>query len=134
MRYLVVLPLLLPIVVCESARGGQMPVATQYALHCSGCHGLAGHGLASNGIPDLSEAWRYAGSAAGRNYLVAVPGVAASRLNDEDAAAMLNWVISQFCSGNLASGFTHFTAAEVASERRNIASDAPRRRLQLLGR
>jgi mono/diheme cytochrome c family protein len=131
MRYLAVL--LLPGVLCESAQGAQLPVATQYALHCSGCHGLSGHGLASNGIPDLSEAWRYAGTEAGRRYLISVPGVAASRLNDDDAAAMLNWVIERFCSEDRAAGFTHFTAAEVGSARGNIASDAPRRRLQLLG-
>jgi hypothetical protein len=33
----------------EAARCAQMPSAVQYALHCSGCHGLQGHGLAANG-------------------------------------------------------------------------------------
>jgi len=126
--------LLLAGMVLKSAHGAQMPVARQYALHCSGCHGLAGHGLASNGIPDLSEAWLYAGTAAGRQYLISVPGVAASRLNDEETASMLNWVMTRFCGDHLAAGFTHFTAGEVASGRRHIASDAPRRRLQLLAR
>ncbi len=111
-----------------------MPVSTQYALHCSGCHGLDGHGLAANGIPDLSEAWRYADRADGRKYLVSVPGVAASRLNDADAAAVLNWVLTEFCGKDLATGFMPFTAAEVASGRVDIASDAPLQRLRLLGR
>jgi mono/diheme cytochrome c family protein len=131
MRHLALL--LLTSIVFNTAHCAQMPVATQYVLHCSGCHGLEGHGLASNGIPDLSEAWRYANTSAGRKYLISVPGVAASRLNNHDAAAMLNWVITSFCNETLPPGFIHFTAAEVASGRKNIASDAPRRRLQLLG-
>jgi hypothetical protein len=87
MRHLALL--LLTSIVFNTAHCAQMPVATQYVLHCSGCHGLEGHGLASNGIPDLSEAWRYANTSAGRKYLISVPGVAASRLNNHDAAAML---------------------------------------------
>ncbi len=130
MRRLAIL-LLLPGMVLKSACCAALPVAAQYVLQCSGCHGLAGHGLASQGIPDLGEAWRFAATAAGRKYLISVPGVAASRLNDRDVAAMLNWVISTFCGNELPNGFTYFSAAEVALGRGDVASDAPRRRLQL---
>jgi hypothetical protein len=128
---------LLPLVFLSgiaSARVARLPVATDYVLQCSGCHGLQGHGLASNGIPDLREAWRYASSATGRRYLVSVPGVATSRLSDAEAAALLNWVLTKFCSDALSAGFKQFTAVDIAAGRRAIATDAPRQRLQLLGR
>ncbi len=123
---------LLPLVFLSgiaSARVARLPVATDYVLQCSGCHGLA-----SNGIPDLREAWRYASSATGRRYLVSVPGVATSRLSDAEAAALLNWVLTKFCSDALSAGFKQFTAVDIAAGRRAIATDAPRQRLQLLGR
>jgi hypothetical protein len=118
----------------NSAHCAQISVVAQYALHCSGCHGLQGHGLASSGIPDLRQAGRYAGTEAGRRYLLAVPGISASGLKDEDLAILLNWVLERFCSDQPAGEVKKFTASEVAAGRANFATDAPRQRLQLPGR
>ncbi len=118
----------------EAARCAQMPSAVQYALHCSGCHGLQATASQRTAIADLNEAWRYAATAAGRNYLISVPGVATSGLSDDGAAARLNRVISIFGQDEAVASFTRFTAVEVAAGRRHIASDALHQRLRLMTR
>jgi mono/diheme cytochrome c family protein len=104
-----------------------------FDLHCSGCHGLAGHGVPERGIPDLAEAGRYATTPAGRRYLTEVPGIAISRLNNDDAAKILNWALTRFSRPALPANFVPFTAADVAAGRANPATDAPARRATLLG-
>lgn len=100
-----------------------------YALHCSGCHHIDGHGVPEKGVPDLHEAWSYADTPAGRRYLVQVPGIAASRLSDAEAARMLNYVLARFSDGR--TGFAAFTAEEVAAARPAMATDAPAVRVAL---
>lgn len=104
---------------------------TEYLLHCSGCHGAAGHGLPVNGIPDLHDAGRWAGSAAGRAYLVQVPGIAASGIDNELAARLLNWALKTYSADQLPNGFQTFTADEIGQLRVDVATDAARRRLAL---
>ena len=109
------------------------PLSTLYTLHCSGCHGQTGHGVPAAGIPDLADSGAYLGSPAGRAYLVQVPGVAQSRLDDATAAAMLNYILARFSAGGMPKGAPPFTAGEVAKLRANVASDALAERRALLG-
>ncbi len=109
-----------------------MPLATLYTLHCSGCHGAAGHGVASAGIPDLAYSGSYLAVPQGRAYLVQVPGISQSRLDNATAAAMLNYVLARFSASGLPRGFTPYTPAEIANLRATVASDAETQRAAIL--
>lgn len=57
-------------------------------------------------------------TAAGRNYLLRVPGAANSVLSDAQLAAVLNWLAQTFEADELSAGVPLFTAAEVSGVRR----------------
>ena len=72
------------------------PPEINYMLHCQGCH-LPG-GIGHPGIvPKMQgEIGAFLASAAGRAYLVQVPGAAQSSLDDAELAAVLNWMLPAF--------------------------------------
>jgi hypothetical protein len=111
---------------------GNPPLSSSYTQHCSGCHGTDGSGVPEKGIPNLADAGLYAGTPDGRAYLVQVPGISQSRLDDAAASAMLNYVLNRFASAHLPRDFRPYTAQEVGVLRANKASDAARRRQVLL--
>jgi mono/diheme cytochrome c family protein len=121
---------------CCIALGAAAPaeksMQTAYTLHCSGCHGAQGHGVPESGIPDLHDSGAYVAIPAGRAYLVQVPGLSQSRLNDTLAARLLNYVLERFSADQLPAGFKPYTAAEVAALRTDKASDAETRRAAIL--
>lgn len=102
-----------------------------YILHCSGCHGLNGQGLPENGIPALHDAGRWATLPAGRAYLVQVPGIAASQIDDTTAARLLNYSLRTYAADQLGPAFQAFDADEVRRLRTGIATDPERRRQNL---
>ncbi|MGH8327704.1 MAG: c-type cytochrome [Steroidobacteraceae bacterium] len=101
-----------------------------YMLQCQGCHGPDGRGEPGH-VPSirttLAPLSRFA---AGRRYLLQVPGVALSALSDQDLAALLNWMIPAF-GGVKPRQFRAYTAAEVARYRREplVEISATRARL-----
>ncbi len=108
----------------------QSSLLSTYTLHCSGCHGTQGAGVPEKGIPNLADAGGYVGTPAGRAYLAQVPGISQSRLDNETAARMLNYVLQRFSA--LPPDFKPYTAAEVSILRTDKASDASTRRKTLL--
>jgi mono/diheme cytochrome c family protein len=122
---------LLAIGTATTARA-QMSLPVLYTLHCSGCHGAAGHGVPERGIPDLHNAGSYVALPQGRAYLVQVPGISQSRLDDATAARILNYVLARFSATELPADFKPYTAGEVTSLRADKASDAETRRAQIL--
>ena len=110
----------------------EMGLAAMYIWHCSGCHGAAGHGVPAAGIPDLAYAGSYVALPQGRAYLVQVPGISQSRLDDAAAARMLNYVLMRFSAARLPAGFLPYSAAEVGRLRVDRASDAETRRAAIL--
>jgi hypothetical protein len=101
-----------------------------YMLQCMGCHTPDGSGEPGR-VPSLrSTLAPFAASAAGRRYIVQVPGASQSKLSDAELAQLLNWMIENLSSAKPA-GFTHFTAAEVSSYRRTplVAVQAAREKL-----
>jgi hypothetical protein len=110
----------------------EMPLQTVYTLNCSGCHGAQGLGVPEAGIPNLNDAGRYVSTKLGREYLIQVPGLAQSRLDDATAARLLNWVLRQFSANRLPADFKPYTAAEVARFRADKASDPKTRRDAIL--
>jgi mono/diheme cytochrome c family protein len=105
---------------------------TLYTLHCSGCHGANGHGIPDKGIPDLHESGSYVALPAGRAYLVQVPGLSQSRLDDATAARLLNYVLQRFSADQLPPGFAPYTTQEITALRADKASDAETRRHAIL--
>jgi cytochrome c553 len=92
--------------------------AQDYMLYCMGCHGAQAEGVPGK-VPPLAHALgRFMRTAAGRNYILRVPGAANSALSDAQLTAVLNWLAQQYNSDELAAGVPMFTAAEVAAVRR----------------
>jgi len=101
-------------------------------LQCLGCHGPDGRGEPGH-VPSiratLAPLSRFA---AGRRYLVQVPGVALSTLSDRDLAALLNWMVPAL--GRVEPGqFRAFTAAEVERYRRTPLVEISATRARVMG-
>lgn len=76
------------------AHGDEVPVAEDYRLHCSACHGSDGSG--TPGVtPSLAAVGEIFAVAGGRAYLAQVPGVAQAPLSDSRLARLLNWVVER---------------------------------------
>ena len=106
----------------------QQSLQTLYTLNCSGCHGAEGRGVPDAGIPNLNEAGGYVGTPLGREYLIEVPGLSQSRLDDATAARLLNWVLQKFSAERLPADFKPYTTAEVTRFRADKVSDPKKRR------
>lgn len=104
------------------------PVEEDYARNCQGCHGHEGHSVVE--VPRLQgRAGWFTHTSEGRAYLVQVPNVLQANLSDERLATMLNWLLTQFSSGELKPGFEPYTGAEVhALRKQRIESVITRRR------
>jgi len=67
-----------------------------YTLYCMGCHGAQAQGVPGR-IPPLAAAVAlFMRTAAGRNYVLRVPGAANSALSDAQLAAVLNWLAERY--------------------------------------
>ncbi|MGH7820703.1 MAG: c-type cytochrome [Candidatus Binatia bacterium] len=106
--------------------------ALDYMLNCQGCHRAEGAGTAGS-VPALSgSVARFLAVPEGREFLVRVPGVAQSVLDDERLAALLNWLVTRFDAGHVPKDFRRYTAAEVARLRRRPLTDVEGLRRRLL--
>jgi len=124
-------PALLSLALAGAAHA-EMGLPVLYTLHCSGCHGATGHGVPDRGIPDLQNADLYVALPQGRAYLVQVPGISQSRLDDATATRILNYVLARFSAADLPADFKPYTVDEVTRLRADKASDAETRRAQIL--
>jgi mono/diheme cytochrome c family protein len=103
-----------------------------YWLHCAGCHGLEGRGIPPE-VPSLiNEPGRIESMPGGREYLLRVPGVSQAGLDDENLAAVMNYMMYEFNSATLAADFAAFSAAEVAQHRAQVLQDPLRRRSEIV--
>lgn len=94
-----------------------------YALKCKGCHGLWGQGTPGH-VPRLDGfVGLFTHLPEGRDYLMRVPGVARSVLDDARLTAVLNWVLETYGREQVAPGFRPFTVEEVADARRRPLED-----------
>jgi mono/diheme cytochrome c family protein len=104
------------------------PPGEDYLLHCSGCHHADGAGVPGV-VPPLTGLAPFLATAAGRAYLVRVPGVAQSSLHDERLAAVLNWVLRE-----MSDAAPDYDAREVHALRADPLRDARAERAIVLGR
>jgi mono/diheme cytochrome c family protein len=102
-------------------------------LRCMGCHVADGSGSAGR-VPSVRDSLAaLASSAAGRRYLVQVPGSAQSPLSDRELAQVLSWMVRNLSREAPPAGFVDFSAAEVAGYRRTPLIEVQATRARLLG-
>lgn len=107
---------------------------TEYMLDCMGCHQANGAGVPGR-VPDMRRALgALSGTAAGRRYLIEVPGVAQAPLSNADLAKLLNWMVRDLGHLGGSQDFTAFTAAEVAASRKTPLVEVAAVRRKLLAR
>jgi mono/diheme cytochrome c family protein len=102
-----------------------------YMLNCMGCHGENGAG-APGKVPSIRNTLvPFARLAAGRRFLVQVPGTSQSPLSNREVAELLNWMLRNLSERTLPPGLVDFTAAEVASYRAQRLTDVAGARAKL---
>ena len=106
--------------------------ALNYMLHCQGCHMNDGSGQPGY-VPDLrGSIARFLHVPEGRAYLARVPGTAQSYLDDQERAAVLNWMVTQFDAEHVPARFSPYTATELAKYRRDPESRATAERARII--
>ena len=91
--------------------------AEMYTLNCWGCHKPRAEGIPGT-VPRLANSMGdFLHVPGGREYLVEVPGVAASALSDAEIAQVLNWLLFTFNKAETPPDFRPYTAAEIAKYR-----------------
>ena len=105
-----------------------------YVLHCSGCHGVAGAGVPSRGVPRLAgEVGKLLWVPDGRAYLAQVPGVGNADLTDAELARLLDWLPVALDPEHRPPDAAPFTAAEVGRQRALRQGDVLARRAAVGG-
>ena len=85
-----------------------------YVLHCSGCHGQDGSGSPSARVPDMRRLGNFLRVPGGREFLVQVPGVMGSGLDDAQVAVVSNWVLDTWAADSIPPGHRPYDAREIA--------------------
>jgi mono/diheme cytochrome c family protein len=103
-----------------------------YTLNCMGCHTENGAG-APGKVPSIRNTLvPFAQLAAGRRFLVQVPGTAQSPLSNREVAELLNWMLRNLSAQVRPAGLADFTTAEVAAYRGQRLVDVAGTRARLL--
>jgi hypothetical protein len=87
-----------------------------YMLHCQGCHLVDGRETAGK-IPPLVGVGRFLSVEGGREFLVRVPGVSLSVIEDGELAELVNWMLYRFSADDIPPDFEPYTAEEIARYR-----------------
>ena len=103
-----------------------------YVRACQGCHGADGCTNAAVVPPLKSAVGYFTRSPEGRSYLVQVPGVAFSALNDERLARLLNWVLLTMSPQELGPDFMPYQAGEVGRLRAHALGEVTVTRARIL--
>lgn len=107
---------------------------SDYLIHCAGCHGEDGRGLAGH-VPSMRGAVAaLAAFPEGRRYILGVPGVTQSDLSATQMATVLNWIVRDFKVPGPAVTVVPFTSAEVARARQAPLLDVTATRERLVRR
>ncbi|PCJ22384.1 MAG: hypothetical protein COA96_14640 [SAR86 cluster bacterium] len=119
-RYLF-FPALLLLLLISSAFAASPRI--NYLLYCSGCHRPTGEGNPPN-VPTLhNELGEMLAVSEMRSYLVRIPGASQAPIDDADLTAVINWVLTEFNTETLPSGFQYFNVDEVTMARKKVLAD-----------
>jgi mono/diheme cytochrome c family protein len=105
-----------------------------FVLHCAGCHGRDGAGAPASYVPDLRRLGAFLGVSGGREFVIKVPGVMGSGLDDQQVAEVTNWLLATLARGTAPAGHQPFSAAEVARARAEPFVDVAAERRRLIER
>lgn len=105
---------------------------SHYVLACAGCHGLQGQGRPQAYVPDLRLMGNWLRVPGGRHYLISVPGMMATGLNDAQVAEVANWLLATVARTPPPADHPPYTAAEVARVRARPLLDVAAERQRLL--
>ena len=105
-----------------------------YMLHCQGCHLPQAEGFEGKVPPMKDFVGYFLHSEEGRAFLIRVPGVAQSAIDDTELAELMNWILGRFSEGQLPDDHRPFTTVEVAELRKSPVADPERARLRILER
>ncbi|WOD28950.1 cytochrome C [Alloalcanivorax xenomutans] len=106
-----------------------------YQLQCAGCHLPRGQGAPANDVPNMiGFVGNFLRVPGGREFLVRVPGVAQAALNDEQLAALLNWILRRdgIAGDSTPAGAEPYSADEVAAIRHRMMDNIPGTRAGLV--
>jgi hypothetical protein len=107
------------------------PPEQLYMLNCWGCHRPHGEGIPGT-APPLRDAADFLRVKGGREYLISVPGVSQSALDNADTAEVMNWILRSFSSDRLPQDFKPYTADEIAQARTSHLMDIKKARAELV--
>ena len=100
------------------AEDNQQENVLAWMLGCQGCHGANGVALGTE-VPALENTVaRFLSVPGGREYLVQVPGVAMSHLDDAAVAELTNWMLRTMDPGHVPHDFKEYSAQEVGELRK----------------
>lgn len=103
-----------------------------YVLHCGGCHGFDGAGSVTGQVPDMRRLGDFLRVPGGREFVIKVPGVMGSGLDDAQVASVTNWVLNTLAPASIPNGHVPFDAAEVKRARASPLVDVRSAREQLV--
>jgi len=103
-----------------------------FMMECQGCHLSDGSG-GVNAVPSMKgEVAKFLTIPGGREFLVQVPGVAHSALNDTEITAILNWSLNKFGPVDIAAQYPPYTVEEVSRLRKTPLLEVKQKRMELL--
>lgn len=103
-----------------------------WVLHCAGCHRVDGAGSDAGGVPDLRRLGAWLQLPGGREFVVKVPGVMGSGLDDAGVAAVVNWLLATLARESVPADHRPYAADEVARARAAPLVDVAAERARLL--
>lgn len=124
---------LLASTLAAAAQPGMVSPQRNYLQYCSGCHLPDGAGMPNKDIPPMKDkVGRFLEVPGGRNFIVQVPGVMNTPLNDAEVAALMNWILRGMAKSSTPPNTPPYTAEEVARLRATRPSDVPAVRRELV--
>lgn len=107
---------------------------SHYVLHCAGCHGVAGAGAPEKYVPSLHQLGLFLNVPGGREFVISVPGVMGSGLDDKQVAEVANWLLANMAKESVPAGHQPYTTAEVTQARARPLVDVAAERARLVER
>ena len=110
-------------------------VGVNYQLQCAGCHLGNGMGSAANDTPRMAGfVGNFLKVPGGRTFLVRVPGMSQSALNNAQLADLLNWLMREDgrAGKSTPAHYEPYSAEEVSTLRQETMLNLPGTRAKLI--